>query len=258
MAEAAAAKELEDWRSLAVAAARQAGEFLLRVAPSEVKVTAAWGKDIKLAVDQEAEARIAAALERRSGIGMVSEESGTLRTADARGLRWIVDPLDGSFNYLRGIPFCCVSIALWRENEPLVGVVYDFNRGELFSGIVGTGAWINETAICPATTERPLDAVLCTGFPVSTDFSSQGVRQFIEQVQQYKKIRLLGSAALMLCYVAAGRVDAYYERDIRLWDVAAGIAIVQAAGGVVVRTDSRADHTTTVYAGNAFLPGPVR
>lgn len=249
--------ELRAWLGLAEDAARRAGEFLVQSRVSEPIVTAELGRDVKLEADWRSEERILQVLRGNSGLAILTEERGLIHTESRYpGLRWIVDPLDGSLNYLKGIPLCCVSVALWQGDEPLLGVIYDFNRNELFTGIVGVGAWLNQAQIHVSHTSEPERAVLCTGFPVSTDFSCAALVRFVDQVRKYKKLRLFGSAALSLAYVAAGRADAYYERDIKIWDVAAGLAIVRAAGGTIVREEPATAETRTVYASNPLLPRP--
>ncbi len=248
------AKNLDSWLALAANIAMEAGDFLLRANTSAVEVTGEKGRDVKLAVDRTSEELIIAMLREQSSFAILSEERGAIKGKDSTSeLVWIVDPLDGSMNYLKGIPGCCVSLGLWRADEPMLGVIYDFTRKELFAGIPGKGAWMDGFPIYTSLISEPDRAVLCTGFPVGMDFSGEALSQFIQQVHSYKKIRMFGSAALSLAYVAAGRVDAYYERDIRLWDVAAGLAIVQAAGGQVVRTESDQPFTLTVFAGNSVL-----
>lgn len=244
---------IEEWLALAESGARSAGKFLAG-SRSRLEVVANFGKDVKLSHDRESEARIVGVLRERSDLPILSEEQGLIpgRATD-REMRWVVDPLDGSLNYLRGIPFCCVSVGLWEGEVPVLGAVYDFDREELFTGIAGGGAWLNGTAIEVSRTQDPGDAVLCTGFPVGMDLAPAPLLAFVERVRRYKKIRLFGSAALSLAYVAAGRVDAYCERDIRLWDVAAGLAIVRGAGGRVAQRMSGTAHALTVYAGNASL-----
>ena len=250
-------KELTTWLALSATAAQKAGDFLAE-AQSRVVVTASDGRDIKLDADRRSEDQIVALLRQDSDFAILSEEAGLVETGNSNsGLRWIVDPLDGSMNYLRGVPLCCVSIALWQDEQPLLGTVYDFNRNENFTGICGVGAWLNGTPIRVNQTAERQQAVLFTGFPVGTDFSVEALSGFVEQVREYKKIRLIGSAALSLAYVAAGRGDAYFERDIKLWDVAAGIVLVQAAGGVTDQPKSLKPNSLSVYAGSPDLPKPV-
>ncbi|MDA2909549.1 hypothetical protein MYX04_01310 [Nitrospiraceae bacterium AH_259_D15_M11_P09] len=250
-------EERSDWLHVAEEAVRCAGKFLVHARTYEPKIVAELERDVKLAADRESEERIIHVLRQKSNFTILSEEHGTNRGVDpCPELRWIVDPLDGSVNYLKGIPLCCASVGLWREEEPLLGAIYDFNRGELFTGIVGVGAWLNGMSIRVSSTSKRDQALLCTGFPVSTDFSCDSLGRFVEQVREHKKIRLFGSGALSLAYVAAGRADAYYERNIKLWDVAAGLAIVGGGGGRVVRVASDIPHALTVYADNGFLPRP--
>jgi fructose-1,6-bisphosphatase/inositol monophosphatase family enzyme len=213
-----------------------------------------FDRDVKLEADRAAEERILEVLRGASPFEVLAEEGGTRPGSDPdSGLRWIVDPLDGSMNFLRGIPLCCVSVGLWRCNEPLLGVVYDFNRDEIFTGIVGEGAYLNGNKIRVSQVKESRHATLCTGFPAATDFSADALGRFVAKVQDYKKVRLFGSAALSLAYVAAGRVDAYRERDIRIWDVAAGLALVMAAGGETVTEPTAVPHAMDVYASNEGL-----
>ena len=224
------------WQSeleLAHTAAQRAGELLLNLSKEPLEVLSTAGRDLKLGADRQSEKLILQILREGSSYPILSEETGAHGAFDDRAPFWIVDPLDGTLNFGRGLPLSCISIALWQEAQPILGVVYDFNHGESFSGLVGEGAWLNQDPIAVSQVSRPQDAILATGFPVNRDFASESLKKFLAQVQAFKKIRLLGSAALSLAYLACGRVDAYSEEDIMFWDVAAGIALVQAAGGWV-------------------------
>lgn len=224
---------------LAESAAFLAGAHLRNRRGEWKSMTSSSGHDVKIAADRHSEALIVEQLA-GSGIPLYSEEAGAIdgkrtarRSKKVEGPLWIIDPLDGSLNYHQGIPLCCVSIALYEGPVPIFGVVYDFNHDEMFCGLAGRGAWLNHSPIEPSRTEFVSRAVLATGFPVRTDFSGPALSKFIGEVQGYRKLRLLGSAALSLCYVACGRVDAYRESGIMFWDVAAGCAVVEAAGGTV-------------------------
>ena len=230
---------LERMLEIAIKAARRAGSLLFRAGPGAATYS---GRDVKLEADRLAEDVILKTL--GSEIPILTEETG-LHPGAGGDLRWIVDPLDGSMNFLRGIPMCCVSIGLWQDMEPLLGVIYDFNRDELFAGVVGEGASLNGE---PVHAGGGGQGILCTGLPVGTDFSTAALADFVTEAQTYKKIRLIGSAALSLAYVAAGRVDAYRERDIKIWDVAAGIALVRAAGGTVRMKPTAVENAFDVYA----------
>lgn len=250
-------EELKKWLSLAEEAARLSGAFLVESKGKAKKIRSEFGRDIKVEADQQSEKILVDYLHERSEFPILSEESCLQKTTDAdKEFIWIIDPLDGSLNYSRGIPICCVSIGLWQGDSPLLGSVYDFNNEELFAGIVGEGAWLNQKSIKPSTTAKEEQAILCTGFPIHTDFSVNGLTAFVQQIRAYKKLRLLGSAALSLAYVASGRTDAYLEKDIMLWDVAGGLAIVKAAGGRIIQINPHMLNTLTVYASNPRLPEP--
>jgi fructose-1,6-bisphosphatase/inositol monophosphatase family enzyme len=232
-------KDAEQLLRAAESAALAAGMHLRNRREEWKALKSSAGHDVKVAADRNAEALIVEQLT-GSGIPFFSEEAGAVaprgaarRKKGKTGLLWVVDPLDGSLNYHQGIPLCCVSIGLYDGSRALLGVVYDFNHNELFSGLAGRGAWLNHRPIRPSRVRRASMAVLATGFPVRTDFSGRGITKFVQEVQIFRKVRLLGSAALSLCYVACGRVDAYREENISFWDVAAGCAIVDAAGGAV-------------------------
>lgn len=212
-------------------------------------------RDVKVQADRQLESLIIERLSTVCAYPVLSEEVGrVIGEADSEGFCWIVDPLDGSFNFSRHIPICCLSIGLWKKDSPVLGVIYDFNRNEMFTGIVGEGAWLNEKPIITGDVTKVSEAVLCTGFPVSTDFSHAGVESFVNAIRTYKKIRLLGSAALSLAYVACGRADAYWENNIKIWDVAAGMAIVMGAGGNVEWKYAGSSGVLHVKASNASLP----
>ena len=228
--------------------------MLVRAGGAPRTIIAESRRDVKLGADAEAEGLIIEDLRSSTDLPILSEERGSVGgSGRGDGLRWIVDPLDGSVNYLMGIPLSAVSIGLWHDDQPVLGAIYDFWRDDMYTGILGSGAWLNDVPIRASETAEVGRAVLCTGFPAGTDFSSDAVGQFVRDVQQYRKIRLLGSAALSLAFVAAGRVDAYFERDIKLWDVAAGIAIACSAGSRIERAVSRHPQSLTVYVANVHL-----
>lgn len=249
-------KDLFSSLETAISAARAAGDLLRKSGANGRVISSEAGRDVKIAADVQAESVIIGQLQGASRCAILSEERGEIAGTDGTALRWIIDPLDGTFNFLRGIPFCAVSIALWRADEPLVGVVHDFGRDETFSGIVGQGAWVDGESISVSPIRPRHASVLCGGLPVSDDFSEESVGRLVRQFRDYKKFRLLGSAALSLAYVASGRADAYHERNIKLWDVAAGLAIVKAAGGEIAIEPSSRPEVITVHAANARATWP--
>lgn len=213
--------------------AAQAAGALLR-APSETQhvVLQRGAHDVKLQADRDAEALILDTLG-SAGYAVLAEESGEHGSIGGDAPYWVVDPLDGTVNFSRRIPLCCISIALCVGGEPKLGVVHDFHRGELFTGIPGEGAWLNGARIEVASTERSADAILCTGFPNGQPFEEGPMLAYLRRAHPFKKVRMFGSAALMMAYVACGRVDAYVEEGNYFWDIAAGAALVRAAGGHV-------------------------
>ncbi len=220
-------KELE----LAIRAAKTGGALLRR--RENIHVNSDAGKDLKLSSDRESEAAILSLLRSETSYPILTEERGLLNGEDDNGLQWIVDPLDGTVNYFRGLTdLCCISIALWRGNEPILGVVYRFETDELFTGICGEGAFHNGEPIRVSGAERMETSILATGFPSYRDYGTESLLSFVRQVQRFKKIRMLGAAAIMGTCVASGWVDAYCEEHIMIWDIAAAASLVKAAGGV--------------------------
>lgn len=188
-------------------------------------------KDVKLAADVESERFCRAALAEFSDYPIVGEEEGgdeSLPSSDKR--YWVVDPLDGTINYLRETGLCCVSIGLMEGNRPLLGVIHDFNTEETFTGGAGLGFFRNGEAVTPSWAENIEGAILATGFPSSGDYATESLRELIGQIQRFKKVRMIGSAALAVAFVAMGRFDVYREEGCRWWDIAAGIALAEGAG----------------------------
>ena len=210
------------------------------------------GKEVKLIADRELNSVMLKKLKKLSSFNILSEENDE-KVLNQNDYNWILDPLDGSFNYLRGIPLYCISLGLWMGNEPILGVIYDLKEDDIYHGIIGENAYKNKIKISVSSVNISSDAVLCTGFPVNYSYSKDNVINFVNNVQNYKKIRLLGSAAMSLSFVASGVVDAYIEENIMIWDVAAGIAIVKAAGGQVNFTNGRLNNSLIVRATNNFL-----
>ncbi len=248
-------KNLKGFLSIAKNVAVAAGEFLRQSNEALKKVNLEIGRDVKIEADLQSEAIIIDLLRKQTKFSILSEEKGLIEGKD-KELMWIVDPVDGSLNYSKGLPLCCVSVGLWKKDEPILGVIYDFYRSEIFSGIAiaQKGAWLNGAPIQVSKIQEKTKAVLCTGFPIKTDFSRERIATFLEQVCVFKKIRLLGTAALSMAYVAAGRVEGYHENDIMWWDVAGGIPIILGAGGKIIKLEKTADaHSFNVYLTNGSI-----
>ena len=226
------ARELE----VAVAAAEAAGEVLRSGFGREQTVRYKGEVDLVTEVDERAEGVIGEVLrEAFPGYGMLAEEGG--RRLGEGDSRWIVDPLDGTTNYAHGLPIFAVSIALERAGEVILGVVHDPMREETYVAELGGGATLNGEPLRVSDTDEPIRALLVTGFPYDRADMRAAVELFGRLTELTQGVRRLGAAALDLCYVAAGRLDAYYEKGLHAWDVAAGSLILKEAGGRI--TDYR-------------------
>lgn len=217
---------------LAETVAREAGAILAEGAGLR-HINFQDSKDVKLKADLDSEKLIRERLSAASEFPIIGEELGgdaALPHGDV--CYWVIDPLDGTYNYLRSLPACCVSIGLMRGLEPVLGVIFDFNTGEMFTSD-GDTLWVNGVVVQPVWAESVGKGALVTGFPAGRDYSGPALKTFIESIQSYGKIRMIGSAALALAYVAIGRADAYTEDSIRLWDIAAGLALAKATGASV-------------------------
>jgi len=170
--------------------------------------------------------------------------------------RWIIDPVDGTTNYAHGLALFCVSIALEVDGQTVLGVIYDPMAEELFTAERGGGARLNGLPIRVTPCAEMGDALLCTGFPYSVrEKPGHLIAGFAEFMRVSQAVRRLGSAALDLCYVAAGRFDGFYEETLKAWDVAAGALIVEEAGGRVTGTSGEAfdPHAGNIVASNGHL-----
>ncbi|CAN1498633.1 SuhB Archaeal fructose-1,6-bisphosphatase and related enzymes of inositol monophosphatase family [Burkholderiaceae bacterium] len=221
---------------LAKFAAIDAANCLLREGYSKmsfVEGTQLSGRETKISADTILEDKIISSLS-QTDISILSEERGFIQTKnkDQSELLWVIDPLDGSLNFSRGIPLYAISIALWRAMRPCFGVIYFPIEGDLIWGGVNWGAFVGDSSICVSKTKDFNQAILCTGLPARFDLNVPDSKaQFWNQFSSFGKIRMLGSAARSLAYLAMGSVDAYSENNIMLWDVAAGLAILEGAGG---------------------------
>lgn len=237
---------------LAEAAARLAGARLRERGAGFSGVESEQGRDIKLKADKAAEALILARLQEGSDIPVLAEEGGW--TGDRARRFWVVDPLDGSSNYNRHLPLCAVSIALVEGETPVLGVVYDFLADELYRGGTDLPATLNGRTISVSDHGETSRATLLSGLPVNADYSQEGLAAFAGEFRRWKKVRMLGTATLSAVFVARGAADRYAESGAFLWDVAAGAAIVTAAGGRVQLGEGAIDARRTVLMDNGKLP----
>ena len=172
-------------------------------------------------------------MEARPTYGFLGEETGAVEGQDPTR-RWIVDPLDGTTNFLHGLPHWAVSIALEHKGQIVAGVVYDPTKDELFFAEKGAGAWMNETRIRASVRHRVDESIYATGIPFATRPELPAtLKDLAALMPACAGVRRFGSASLDLAYVAAGRFDGFWERDLRVWDMAAGIVIAKEAGAIV-------------------------
>jgi myo-inositol-1(or 4)-monophosphatase len=225
----ALAAELET----AFAAAAEAAALIAARAGAD-RVRQKERADLVTEVDEAAERAILARIrERFPADRIVAEESAS--AAVASGRRWIVDPIDGTTNFVHGHPFACVSIAFADDDGPAVGVIHAPLLGEVFHAVRGGGAFVNGRPIRVSSVDSPSGALLATGFPFKSgkgDLNAY-MRLVADAVRATHDVRRAGSAALDMAFVAAGRVDGYFEIGVAPWDIAAGVVMVLEAGGRV-------------------------
>ncbi|HET7094833.1 MAG TPA: inositol monophosphatase family protein, partial [Thermomicrobiales bacterium] len=229
---------LEAFASVAVAIAREAGAILRDRfgRPHDIKFKSAI--DMVTEADQASEALIAERLRARfPDHRLLGEEGarGAAETETASPYRWVIDPLDGTTNFAHGLPGFAVSIGLERDGTPIVGVVFDPIRDELFVARQGGGATLNGAPLRVSAVDDLLRSLLATGFSYDLKKRPQQAESWLAFLTRVQAIRQTGSSALNLCSVAAGRLDGYWEAGVLPWDVAAGVLMVREAGGTVSR-----------------------
>ena len=217
----------------ATQAAREAGRLLLEAGRGEIKVERRMRSDVKLAVDRESEQAIISIIrERYPEHAILSEECGRIGSEHAEYL-WVVDPLDGTYNFSRRIPLWCTSIGVVTGDKEIAGVILDPNRDELFSAEHGRGAFLNGTPIRVSDISELGGATISFACGPDERFLGAAMNAASEIATRVSKLRALGSAALHLAYVACGRFDAFFEFGINHWDLAAGLILIREAGGAV-------------------------
>ena len=237
---------------LAKNAAIKAGSMLLNSKTDLNQENTSDGKDIKLVADIEAEILIKAYLSSNSDIPVLGEESGA-SVRDLGKTFWVIDPLDGTANYSRNIPICCVSIALISDLQPVIGVINDFNNNHMYEGSIETEAKLNNKKIMVNNNSKKNESILLTGLPLLTDYSDDALLNMVRDFQLWKKVRMIGSAAMASVYVASGKADMYKEQGAFLWDIAAGASIVNAAGGIANITNQKENYQVDVAFSNKDL-----
>lgn len=244
--------DLENGLELAKKAAVQSGRLLLNSKQRLNKLLDASSKDTKLAADIESENLIKEIINLDSKYPILAEESGkSIENLDETF--WVVDPLDGTANYNRDIPICCVSIGLVKNMKPVLGVIYDFNNDILYSGDRIHNSTMNNHPIRVSGYKNKKDGILITGLPHNTDYSNNSMEKLVYDMQTWKKVRMIGSAAMAACYIASGKAELYKEKGVYLWDIVAGAAIIESAGGIAKITNLRENFQVDVIFSNSEI-----
>jgi myo-inositol-1(or 4)-monophosphatase len=246
-----------EFLATAVEAVTRAGDLQRARFGTDVHVHKKGAIDLVTEIDVEVERMFRALIaDRFPDHDVLAEEMG--QTSTGARYRWVFDPLDGTTNYAHGIPIFCSTVALEIDGVPTVGAVYDPNRNELFTAERGIGAWLNDRPLHVSDARTLNDAVLVTGFPYDIH-DPQRMQQILTLFTGFlghaRAIRRLGSAAIDLCWVAAGRMDGFWEQALQPWDVMGGALIVQEAGGRVTNLDGSAwdAHKGHILATNAHI-----
>ncbi len=235
--------------------ARKAGKGLLKDfgEVEQLQVSSKGPGDFVSRADKQAEKVIREALlEARPSYGFLGEEDGTIEGEDPTR-RWIVDPLDGTTNFLHGLPHWAVSIALEHKGQIVAGVVYDPVKDEMFFAEKGLGAFMNESRLRVSGRTRMIESIFATGVPFGGRRDLPATLQDLARLMpECAGVRRWGAAALDLAYVAAGRFDGYWERGLHAWDIAAGMLIVTEAGGftAAIGTEDKPLESGDIIAAN--------
>jgi myo-inositol-1(or 4)-monophosphatase len=241
----------------AVEAVTRAGDIQMARFGSQVQIEMKGTIDLVTEVDVEVERMFRALIaERFPDHDVLAEEMG--QTSTGASHRWVFDPLDGTTNYAHGIPIFCSTVALEIDGLPVVGAVYDPNRRELFTAARGQGAMLNGAPLRVSASARLLDSVLVTGFPYDIREPARMrdiLALFTAFLGEARAVRRLGSAAIDLCWVAAGRMDGFWEQALQPWDIMGGALIVEEAGGRVTHLDGSPwnAHRGNVLASNGVV-----
>ena len=239
---------------VAIEAARQAGALIKANYGTDLDVNETLQYDLKLELDVRTQALITGILLKAFPTHAIYGEEG-LAGDQSSEFHWIVDPIDGTVNYFYGIPHFCVSIALRQGDDLLIGIIYDPMMDELFTAEKGGTPTLNGKPIRVSKRAHLAEAMITVGFSKNKESIEAGMRRFGRLLTQVRKTRMLGSAALGMAYVACGRLDAYIEEVISLWDVAAGILLVETAGGrAPLYIKDRAAEKYSMCCSNGLLP----
>jgi myo-inositol-1(or 4)-monophosphatase len=238
-------------------AARLAGQTLRQAFGGELAVDEKKAYDIKLALDRETQVFLEGHILADFPDHVILGEEGNTGDQNA-AWQWVIDPIDGTVNFFYGIPHFCISIALRHEGRTVLGLIHDPMLDETWTVLDGGPALLNGKPIRVSDRDTLADAIVTVGFSKSKASLDQGFERYRRIAYEVRKTRLMGSAALAMAYIASGRLDAYIEEQISLWDIAAGHLLVEAAGGTVLLRGASdpdaADGKMFICASNGKLP----
>jgi len=248
-------KDFKKYLSLATSAAKEAGDYIRSKWEGSFQIEHKGVINLVTEVDKQSEKMIVEEICKNYPDHDILAEEGTDRRKNSK-FRWVIDPLDGTTNFAHGYPAFVVSIGLEYEGKPIVGVVYDPTREEMFTATKGGGAFLSGKKIFVSKQKKLSDSLLCTGFGYDVrEVLDNNLGEFSKMLKSAQAIRRDGAAALDLCYVACGRFDGFWERGLLPWDMAAGILLILEAGGQVTAYDgspfSMADGK--ILASNALI-----
>ncbi len=248
--------------AIMVRAAEKASRNLLRDfnEVEQLQVSRKGPGDFVTAADKRAEEIIFGELQKaKPDWSFMMEEGGKVKGNDPDHV-WIIDPLDGTHNFMHGVPHWSISIALERKGEIIAGVVYDCSKDEMFTAEKGGGAWLRNRRLRVSGRNNLESCMINYGQPVANDDARAVFYKELQAVQKLAMVRRFASAALDMAYVAAGRIDAYWERGIKPWDVAAGYLIVKEAGGFAtsIENDDNPVYSGNLVAGNPQVHSDIR
>ena len=238
--------------------AREAGALLMKHFQQHVKVEYKGEADLVTLADRKSEALIRERIRQHWPTHDILGEEGGLHDTGS-DYRWYVDPLDGTTNFAHGFPVFCVSLALEYKREIIAGVIFDPTRDELFAAEKGSGAWLNQQPIHVSKTANLAECLVATGFPSHKRHKNPNIFFYHQITLHTHGVRRAGSAALDLCCVACGRFDGFWEFNLHPWDTAAGVLIVEEAGGIVTDFRGKKFHLNSqeTLASNGLVHQPL-
>jgi myo-inositol-1(or 4)-monophosphatase len=233
---------------------KKAGEYLLSQTSEELHIEHKGRIDLVTNADKTSQDIIVKSIEEKFPDHAIIAEEGYDK-AGKDGFAWYIDPIDGTTNFVHGVPMFCISIALYNEALPIIGLCHNPSNEETFYAERGKGAFLNGKQIYVSRTANLLDSLVATGFPYKSENMDKVIKCFSNVVGNVQGIRRFGSAALDLSYVACGRFDVFWEMGLKPWDMAAGVLILEEAGGKVTGMNGAAFdlHKGDIVASNKII-----